>query len=69
MAGFSSVRLVAILWLKSAMIDVSSHALESLGQDAEFVLYRGQRETDPSRILVLVPVLKRPAQGTLRRLF
>ena len=50
------------------MIDVSSYALESLRQDAEFVLYRGQRETDPSRILVVAPVLKRPAQGTLRRL-
>src|SRR6201987_2068555 len=50
------------------MIDVSSYALESLGQDAEFVLYRGQREPAPSRILVVAPVLKRPAQGTLRRL-
>jgi PAS domain S-box-containing protein len=64
------------------MIDVSSYALESLRQGAKFVLYRGQRGTDPngaklnfapfgtdpSHILVVAPVLKRSAQGTLRRL-
>ena len=50
------------------MIDVSSYALESLRQGAKIVLYRGQRETNPSHILVVAPVLKRPAQGTLRRL-
>src|SRR6201987_5570450 len=50
------------------MIDVSSYALESLRRGAKIVLYRGQRETYPNRILVVVPVLQRPAQGTLRRL-
>jgi serine/threonine protein kinase len=50
------------------MIDDSSYALESLRQDAEFVLYRGQRETGPSHILVVAPISKRPAQGTLKRL-
>src|SRR6201993_4360316 len=50
------------------MIDVSSYALESLRRGAKIVLYRGQRETYPNRILVVAPVLKRPAQGTLRRL-
>ncbi|MBV9873908.1 MAG: AAA family ATPase [Verrucomicrobia bacterium] len=49
-------------------MDVSSYALVSLRRGARIVLYRGQRETYPSRILVVAPVLKRPAQGTLRRL-
>jgi PAS domain S-box-containing protein len=53
---------------ENSMIDVSSYALESLRRGAKFVLYRGQRETDPSHILVVAPVLKRPAQGILRRL-
>jgi len=50
------------------MIDVSSYALKPLRQGANFVLYRGHRETEPSNILVVVPVLKRLAQRTLRRL-
>jgi len=54
--------------LKTAMTEISSYTLESLRKDAEFVLYRGQRETKPSRILVVAPLSKQPAQGTLRRL-
>src|SRR5260221_1061707 len=50
------------------MTEISSYTLESLRKDAEFVLYRGQRETKPSRILVVAPLSKQPAQGTLRRL-
>ena len=50
------------------MIDVSSYALESLRKGAEFVLYRGQRETGPSHILAVAPISKRPAQGALSRL-
>jgi len=37
-------------------------------EDAQFVLYRGQRETEPSHILVVAPLSKQPAQGTFRRL-
>src|SRR5580700_3377446 len=54
--------------LKTAMTDISSYTLESLRKDAEFVLYRGQRETKPRHILVVAPLSKRPVQGTLRRL-
>src|ERR1700758_3976990 len=52
--------------LKTAMIDISSYTLESLRKDAEFVLYRGQRET--GHILVVAPLSKQSAQGTLGRL-
>src|SRR5260221_12364795 len=54
--------------LKTAMTEISSYTLESLRKDAEFVLYRGQRETKPSRILVVAPLSKQPAQVTLRGL-
>src|SRR5260221_1060980 len=50
------------------MTEISSYTLESLRKDAEFVLYRGQRETEPSDILVVAPLSKQPAQGSLRRL-
>ena len=45
------------------MIDVSSYTLESLRQDAQFVLYRGQRTAEPSHILVVAPLLKRSARA------
>jgi PAS domain S-box-containing protein len=54
------------IWLKKAMTDISSYTLESLRKDAEFVLYRGQRET--GHILVVAPLSKQSAQATLRRL-
>src|SRR5260370_28465003 len=54
--------------LKTAMTEISPYTLESLRKDAEFVLYRGQRETEPSHILVVAPLSKQPAQGTFRRL-
>jgi serine/threonine protein kinase len=50
------------------MIEISSYTLESLRKDAEFVLYRGQRETEPRQILIVAPLSKQPTQGTLRRL-
>ena len=53
-------------------MDVSDYNLETLRQDAEFVLYRGlaKRPNDksPSRLLILAPVLERPAPETLRRM-
>jgi PAS domain S-box-containing protein len=50
------------------MTDVSSYTLELLWKDAEFVRYRGQRETEPTSILVVAALSKQPAQGTLTRL-
>src|ERR1700730_5555389 len=50
------------------MTELSTYALEPLRKDAEFVLYRGRRDADPSRILVVAPVSEQPAQWTLRRL-
>src|SRR5215475_6185839 len=51
-------------------MDVSDYNLETLRRDAEFVLYRGlaKRPNDksPSRLLILVPVMERPAPETLR---
>ena len=53
-------------------MDVSDYKLETLRRDAEFVLYRGlaesQTDKSPSRLLILVPVLERPAPETLRRM-
>ena len=54
--------------LKPAMTELSSYTLKLLRIDAEFVLYRGQRETEPSHILVVAPLSHQPAQGTLGRL-
>jgi hypothetical protein len=53
-------------------MDVSDYNLETLRHDAEFVFYRGlaKRPNDksPSRLLILAPVLERPAPETLRRM-
>ena len=51
-----------------ATTDLSTYALEPLRKDAEFVLYRGGRDADPSRILVVAPASEQPAQRTLKRL-
>jgi len=56
------------IWLKIAMTEVSSYTLKSLWKDPEFVLYRGQSETEASHVLVVAPLSKQPVQGTLRRL-
>src|SRR5215469_14012306 len=49
-------------------MELSTYALESLREDADFVLYRGRRDADPRHILVLVPLSKQPAQSALGRL-
>jgi predicted ATPase/signal transduction histidine kinase len=53
-------------------MELSEYALETLRKDGEFILYRGQhqRPTDgsPPSILVVTPVLERPALGSLRRM-
>jgi hypothetical protein len=58
--------------VKLIAMDVSDYNLETLRHDAEFVLYRGlakrQKDKKPSRLLILAPVLERPAPETLRRM-
>jgi serine/threonine protein kinase len=58
--------------VKLIAMDVSDYNLETLRHDAEFVLYRGhvkrQNNKSPSRLLILAPVLERPAPETLRRM-
>ena len=53
-------------------MELSEYTLETLRQDGEFILYRGQhrRHTDasPPSILVVTPVSERPALGSLRRM-
>ncbi len=53
-------------------MNVSDYKLETLRHDAEFVLYRGlaesQTDKSPSHLLILAPVLERPAPETLRRM-
>src|ERR1700749_4677536 len=52
----------------TAMTEISSYSLKPLWNDAEFVLYRGQRDAEPCHILIVTPLSQQPAQGTLRRL-
>ena len=57
---------------QAAVMELSEYMLETLRQDGEFILYRGQhrRQTDanPPSILVMTPVSERPALGSLRRM-
>ena len=50
------------------MIELSGHDFEALRNDNEFILYRGQREEDVSRVLVLAPVAEYPRPESLKRL-
>jgi serine/threonine protein kinase len=50
------------------MTELSTYTLESLREDAEFVLYRGRRDADPRHILVVAALSKQPAQEVLKRL-
>jgi serine/threonine protein kinase len=47
---------------------LSTYALESLRENAEFVVYRGRRDADPCHILAVAPLSKHPAQEALKRL-
>ena len=49
-------------------MELSTYALESLREDAEFTFYRGRRDADLRHILVIVPSLKHPVQAALGRL-
>ncbi len=50
------------------MIELSKYVLETLREDEEFVLERGQGDRDLSAILVVAPVSEHPAPGILERL-
>ena len=50
------------------MIELSKYDLETLREDEEFVLERGQGDRDLSAILVVAPVSEHPAPGILERL-
>ena len=53
-------------------MELAEYVLETLRQDGEFLLYRGQHrrypDASPPSILALTPVSERPALGTLRRM-
>ena len=49
------------------VIDLSRYHFEALRNDDEFILYRGQREEDVSRILVLAPAVEYPRTESLQR--
>src|SRR5215472_5779729 len=53
-------------------MELSEYTLKTLRKDGEFILYRGQHQrpahASPPTILVLTPVLERPALGSIRRM-
>src|ERR1700747_3479337 len=53
-------------------MDISQYRLETLHQDAEFILYRGLLQTVAKTarrsILVLSPVMDRPAPATIKKI-
>ena len=50
------------------MIELSKYALEALGKDKEFNLYRGRSKDDRSQILLLSPAVEYPTPQSLKRL-
>ena len=50
------------------MIELSRYVFETLREDEEFVLDRGQSDGDLSAILVVAPVSEHPGPGILERL-
>jgi hypothetical protein len=51
-----------------AVIELSTYVLEPLWKDAEFILYRGRREDDGSRLLLATPVEEHPRPESLKLL-
>jgi serine/threonine protein kinase len=49
-------------------MELSEYTLETLRKDGEFTLYRGQADASPPSILVVTPILERPAMGSLRKI-
>jgi serine/threonine protein kinase len=50
------------------VIELSTYVLETLRKDADFVHYRGRREDDGSRILLVAPVEEHPRPERLKLL-
>jgi serine/threonine protein kinase len=50
------------------VIELAKYVFETLREDEEFVLERGQEDRDLSAILVVAPVSERPVPGILERL-
>jgi PAS domain S-box-containing protein len=48
--------------------ELARYVLETLREDQEFALYRGQQPGHPSRVLILAPVGEKPAPASLKRL-
>ncbi len=57
-----------VVLIKTVFMELCTYTLESLRENAEFVRYRGRRDADPGRILVVAPSSKHPAQAAIRRL-
>ena len=53
-------------------MELSEYTLKTLRKDGEFILYRGQHQrpahASPPTILVVTPVLERPAIGSIKRM-
>jgi PAS domain S-box-containing protein len=50
------------------VIQLSTYDLEALRKDADFILYRGRREDDGSRVLLVAPVEEHPRPENLKLL-
>jgi len=50
------------------VIELSKYVLEAQRKDAEFILYRGRREDDGSRILLAAPVEEHPRPESMKLL-
>ncbi|MBV8484367.1 MAG: serine/threonine-protein kinase PknK, partial [Verrucomicrobia bacterium] len=50
------------------VIELSTYVLEPLWKDPEFILYRGRREDDGSRVLLTAPVEEHPRPESLKLL-
>src|SRR5260370_4561017 len=50
------------------MAELTSFMLERLWEDGELVLFRGKRDTDLARVLVVAPALEQPVPETITRL-
>src|SRR5271163_1355199 len=52
----------------SSLSGPSGYQLEPLREDADFTLYRGRQQGNPSSILALTPATEHPSSQSLRRL-
>ena len=50
------------------MTELTGFTFERLWEDGELVLFRGKRDTDLARVLVMAPALEQPVPETIARL-